>query len=305
MGSKWVKYPKEEQPTMDLLRAVWKNDLAGIELAISNGGNANGFSVKGQALPIQGATSAEVAELLLQHGASAKTRNPLFYANAEVSEVLLRHGASPDAKGLRGMTPLHQACAGGNEDKVKHLIEAGASLSATSEGDCSALHFAANDKIVQRLVAAGADLEARDQRDRTPLHVAIEANQPMSKVKALIEAGADVNAVAAKRSDMTPLHMAAEKWHTEKGLALLNAGADPLALDQTGASCIDYAEKARDGKLIHAMNEVVAKRQAQQLDALTSCAAGAWSPSDLSGDHLIPKTHGECQAPVQRHSRRL
>ena len=48
---------------------------------------------------------------------------------------------------------------------------------------------------VSRCVAAGADVGARDDDDRTPLHFAAENSESLPVVRALLEAGADPEAL--------------------------------------------------------------------------------------------------------------
>lgn len=60
-------------------------------------------------------------------------------------------------------------------------------------------------------------------------------------VKALLSAGADVN--AEDMSGFTPLLLAAEKGHTETIKILVSAGADLAAKDFTGSTPLDYIER--------------------------------------------------------------
>lgn len=51
--------------------------------------------------------------------------------------------------------------------------------------------------------------------------------------------------------------------------------------------------------------DLAAEKQAHSLQATVESASASWSPADLSGDHLVPKSGQGEQAPVQRQSRRL
>ncbi|KGM57485.1 hypothetical protein N799_05310 [Lysobacter arseniciresistens ZS79] len=152
-------------------------------------------------------------------------------------------------------------------------------------------------------MANGGDIEELNDEGFTPLHMAVMADH-LHMVNIIIGVGADIDARENKTSGMTPLHLAAGNGFTEVGLALLEAGADPLLridngavpgqFNQDGATCIDYAEAASDDKLVAAMHLVVANRQADEL-------AAAWSPSSADADALVPQATGAQQSQqVQR-----
>ena len=98
------------------------------------------------------------------------------------------------------------------------------------------LHGAIDDPAaLRRLIAAGADLETRDDWDCTPLFQAVVAGVPEC-VDLLIEAGADVNAVAGEPGRSI---MAAVPWELAMQCAGLLGGADydriVRALEAAGA----------------------------------------------------------------------
>ena len=116
---------------------------------------------------------------------------------------------------------------------VSRCLKAGADVNAG--GRRTPLHVAAKysktPAVVETLLKAGARVNAPDKYDRTPLHVAAEYSKTPAVVEALLKAGAKVNAWGVFYN--TPLHVA----------ALLDAGADPAAIDKAGKTPWDYARK--------------------------------------------------------------
>lgn len=86
----------------------------------------------------------------------------------------------------------------------------------------------ATPKDITNCLEAGADLGARlDAEESTPLHLAARHSKDPAVIKALLNAGADLN--ARNKSNATPLHFAAMNECPAIITALLNAGANPNA----------------------------------------------------------------------------
>lgn len=98
-------------------------------------------------------------------------------------------------------------------------------------------------KEIEKIVKATP--EARDVRTGAgsqPIHLAA-TNPDSSALKALIAAGADVNARDGEGA--TPLHMAVYTQKVEHSKLLLEAGADPKAKTNAGRDVLSLARKAR------------------------------------------------------------
>ena len=188
------------------------------------------------------------------HFASVWARDPVIVS------LLVQAGAEVNARNGSGGSPLHSAARSSeNPAMIAALVEAGAELDAWTErgyhGDdgLTPLHEAVasgQPSVVAALLAAGADVHARDREDGpTPLH---DATTP-EVIALLLEAGADIGARALYYRhpywggpDMTPLHAAAVRARPAVFMALLEAGADPEALDWDGKTPMDYASEKQE-----------------------------------------------------------
>ena len=173
-----------------------------------------------------------------------------------IVSLLAQAGAEVNALNGSGATPLH-AAAGSTDDPamIVALVEAGAELDVWRPGihspyGWSPLHLAVNSNrnpaVAAALIEAGADVLARQNDGPTPLHDAATAEV----VALLLAAGADIEARARYSGwyqpngrDMTPLHVAAKRGNAAVFMALLEAGADPTALDIEGKTPLDHARE--------------------------------------------------------------
>ena len=186
------------------------------------------------------------------HFASGWARDP------RVVSLLVQAGAEVNARDGSGGSPLHSAARSSNSPAIiTTLVEAGAELDVWTPGIHSPygytpLHDAVqanpNPAVTAALIEAGADIQARQEDGPTPLH---DARTPEA-VALLLEAGADINARATywgwrqpNGSEMTPLHVAAKLGNAAVFMALVEAGADPDALDIEGKTPLDYAREQK------------------------------------------------------------
>ena len=100
----------------------------------------------------------------------------------------------------------------------------------------SILHHAASttaSDFVDRLLSLGADPNLRDKFGHTPLYSTCNGAGDVTIARALIAAGADVDAQdSVKRC--APLHMAGRRGHLDAAAALLDHGADLEVRDING-----------------------------------------------------------------------
>jgi uncharacterized protein len=115
------------------------------------------------------------------------------------------------------------------------------------------LHYAAIDKEVDKvkaLIDAGAEVDARENTGQyTPLMFAAQKDSNIEVVKALVEAGADVNLTNNKGD--TPLFIATTSYG-RSGIGadilryLLDHGADPHIKAADGSTVIEYVKRVDD-----------------------------------------------------------
>jgi ankyrin repeat protein len=189
----------------------------------------------------------------------------------ELVENALKEKVPVDARGRDGRTALHIAAGDGKAAAVEVLLKAKANPNIKDNKGRLAVVLAAQEDhaaIVRLLVAKGSEVpdvfvgatvgaadrlavllkekprlvKQRNQEGLNPLHVAAGEGHAAA-VRALIAAGADVNAVDDHPKDefhrhytngWTPLHFAAMAGKTATARILLDHGADANAADQRG-----------------------------------------------------------------------
>ena len=148
--------------------------------------------------------------------------------------------AGPDCTDWNSSTFFEEA----SSDDVGRCLSEGADPNArdTLLWEKTPLHYAAihskTPEVVKALLDAGADLNARDENRRTPLHLAAGFNKTPEVVKVLLDA--DANPKARDKNRWTPLHSAV--WYSKTPAVvqlLLDAGADPKARTNNGKTALD------------------------------------------------------------------
>jgi ankyrin repeat protein len=137
-------------------------------------------------------------------------------------------------------TPLTMAAAAGDEDQVRALLSGRADPNEPDSHGWSALHWAIRSGQIgamRALLEAGADVDARDEgcNGWTPLMTAIHKDRT-DLALLLLEAGADVD--ARSPGGTTGLIMAAGYGHTDTVRTLLEHGADPYAESAPGLNAL-------------------------------------------------------------------
>jgi ankyrin repeat protein len=115
----------------------------------------------------------------------------------------------------------------------------------------TALHVAAaahHRGLAEMLVAHGAAVRARNRRGAEPLHYAadghpgadfFDSNAQREMISYLIDAGADPDAI--DKSGVAPLHRAVRTRSSAAVSALIDRGADPLLMNKSGSTPLHLA----------------------------------------------------------------
>jgi len=138
-----------------------------VRLLISLGANVNGSAEEG-AVPLHATVNAQIAGLLIKHGARLEAVNicgftPLHtsshFGHRDVVSFLVNKGADIEAKTMYGWTPLMEAVYGNKKDIVSFLIARGADVNARNQSGSSPLkiaHTLERFEIAELLLKHGA-----------------------------------------------------------------------------------------------------------------------------------------------------
>lgn len=230
-----------EAQSPPLQAAVRTQNLPVIERLVASGADVNSFDEAGST-PLMTAVLAgnsAITAFLLAHGAQPDTRQQhtqataLLYAissrRADLAAVLLRAGAQPDLKFTDGQNALHVAAANNSA------------------------------AVIDALLSARADVDSRDANGKTPLDTAILHGSAQA-VSALLSHGADVHHATAA-NQRGALHEACERGYAAIASLLIDAGADPTALDTSGQTPLDLALAYKNESVVAVLFHVTPQRR--------------------------------------------
>ena len=136
-----------------------------------------------------------IMELLLATGPHLDIFEASTVGRADRVRELLDEGASPATVSQDGFTPLHLAAFFGHPETVRLLLDRGAEVDPVSDNDLRVrpLNSAAaggHGKVVALLLEHGAAVDGPEGAGFTPLHVAAE-NGDVESARLLLAAGAN------------------------------------------------------------------------------------------------------------------
>ncbi|PSN47946.1 hypothetical protein C0J52_10325 [Blattella germanica] len=195
-----------------------------------------------------------VIEIFLRHGANFKacdkTGNTVLHhavrsCNVECLSLLLsmEHDININACNTKNETPLILTSQIGNYDVMNFLIQQNATLTACDIYGNTGLHYTAsygNIECMSLLLDSGVDINCRNLNGETPLMRTV-SRKTTEALRFLYDHGADLH-IRDKRG-WTALHEAA-KWCTPAVKWLVQHGADPTALDNSGNMPLNIVKQA-------------------------------------------------------------
>ena len=174
----------------------------------------------------------------------------------DVAELLLEHGASVDVREGTGKTILLEVLSRSQRNlvnKVKLLLKHGTDVNARDNALRSSLHLlvqcGGDLEVAQMLLKHNADVHSQDYNGNTPLHILSEGQvrdeaDYLEHVRLFLEHGADVN--IRDKNGQTPLHLAVWRNRSQLARILLEHGADANAADNKGRTTLHELSEIRD-----------------------------------------------------------
>jgi ankyrin repeat protein len=245
-----------------LCRAVENNDLAAASTALEQLGNPNMKCPDSGLTPLMvacGYGHFDLAEWLLQQGADPNCTDnpggafPIHKAcqggHLEIVKLLVAHGAQLDCQSAAtGHTPLMEAVWFKFADIAEYLLQQNVKLTlATHYGFTLDDHIAYELKVNQKpgerakvetikaAVSKRQEMDRARQKENSLMDAVI--NDDLETIDALIQKGFPVDMRAPCTGGFndghTPLLVAVRDGHFEAARRLLDAGADPNAVEPT------------------------------------------------------------------------
>ncbi|HDS1536680.1 TPA: ankyrin repeat domain-containing protein [Stenotrophomonas maltophilia] len=218
-----------------------------------------------------------------------------FYEPGVVT-ALVNAGLDPNARDVNQRTPLHYAR---DPEAIAELIESGANPNLGDVNGQTPLHVNLSKEKsicrmprVQALLDGGANINHADINGVTPLLLALEARRPTEFIEALIDAGADLNAVSNDGQGV--LCWSTAEGDVENTTLLIAMGADINAVSNTGMSVLNYCARFQQLECVRVLLDAGADPTIANTDNLTPLHFLAYGPTN-QWDRVMGEREGRAE----------
>ena len=231
---------------------------------------------------VQRARMADLKKWLAQ-GANPDDElgNAIVADDIDRVRYLLGHGVHIDALDGEGHPPLVNATRYGFKTVATYLVEHRANPNLPDRSGWTPLMYAAwgdDPALATMLLAHGAKLDSTDHDGLTPLAIATQ-NAKVKALRALLDAGADVNAPVAK-GGYTPLMLASISGSTEVATSLIEHGAKVNAANPGGVTALMIAAAGNRSSIVALLLKSGADVNAHSEDGRTALSIAKANNSD-------------------------
>ncbi|KAJ3642022.1 hypothetical protein Zmor_028486 [Zophobas morio] len=165
--------------------------------------------------------------------------------NRDIIALLIEKGVDVNSQNENGTTPLQRACRNGDYQNAKLLLEVGATINTTDNGNRNALHYASESLKVNRdtiklLIEKGFHVDAQSQNGTTALQLAC-LKGIYENVVILLDFGASINII--NKMGNNALHCAADSHNDNRDILnlLIENGINVNLRNQNGATALHLA----------------------------------------------------------------
>ena len=238
-----------------LMLASRKSNVDAMNVLVSAGANQTIQDVNGDTWPhyaVHGNCSKEVLQTVIDLGADVNATNKwnttsLMLAsskgNVDAMNVLISAGADQTIESISGMTFLHYAVHGNcSKEVLQTVIDLGADVNATNKHNETALMLASrkgNVDAMNLLISVGVNRTIENADGDTWLHYAVDGNCSKEVLQAVIDLGANVNAI--NKHNGTSLILSSVNGDIDAMNILSDSGVDANTVDVKGDTLLHIA----------------------------------------------------------------
>lgn len=232
-----------------LSEAARQGRISMVTLLLDNGADINAFDATGKTILMDSIQSGSI----------------------EIVSLLLKRGASPTMQEMYGRNAYHEAAYKGNIQLINMVRSAGGNPLARDAHGVTPFSLVMDKDINVIKAVLGSSNRLIDSDGNTPLHIATSNKLEKSKLASLCQMNYPIN--ARNKNGMTSLCFAAKNQLQEQAKVLLEYGADPFILDNSGECALTYAMKDEETNILSDMVKIVGNAKDMVGDGILHYAA--------------------------------